>query len=156
MACGDEPEPCALTLSVKDGQASRYTFDVARGEALKAKVELGLSGACPGLTGEGQPERGALHLKGFQVKIDVGQIPGQASYAGLLDFSEPISGILPGTGVVTLIPAQLAKKLESVFPQAVGKVLIMISVEAMAKLSGQDLSATIVVPVDLCKGCLTK
>jgi hypothetical protein len=154
MACGDEPEPCSLTLIIKDGPHTRYTYDVAMGGALKAKLGASLSGQCADLNGDGQPERNALHLQGFQVKIDLGQIPGQAAFTSDLEFWEPISAIKSGVVEITLLSAQLARKLEPVLLKAVGKVLVLISVEAKAKVGGRDLSTTVVIPVDICNGCL--
>jgi len=107
-------------------------------------------------TSDGQPERNSLHLRGYEVEIDLGQIPG--SYpADLLEFYEPTTGnIAPGSkawGKVKVIPDRLIKLMN--IPTSVGKVLVMVSVRALAKKGGSDVeSSTFVYPVDLCNGCL--
>ena len=109
----------------------------------------------PSTSSDGQPERNTLHLRGFEVEIDLGQIPGEYP-KDLLNFYDPTSGyIAPGSkvaGKVKVIPDRLVQLLN--IPKGI-KTLVMVSVRAVAKRSGSDQeSSTFIYPIDLCNGCL--
>ncbi len=102
-----------------------------------------------------EPDRNALHVRGFDVEIDLGQIPGEYP-ANLLKFWYPTSGYLPSSGqltsVVKVIPDRLVQLLN--IPPAI-QPLVMVSVKATAKHGGDDKdSSTFVYPIVLCTGCL--
>lgn len=109
----------------------------------------------PSASVDGQPERNSLHLRGYEVEIDLGQIPGE--YPGdLLKFYDPTTGdINPGSkldGKVKVIPDRLVQMLN--IPKGL-KPLVMVSIRAIAKRSGSDQeSSTFIYPIDLCNGCL--
>ena len=160
MACGDEPEPCSLTLTLQGGQPTRFAFDVASGETLEAALEVGLRGACTELTVDGLPERSTEpHVRGFQVKADLGKVHLTASLASQLEFWFPNSatykGPPMGTVYVPLIYARAAKELATIVAPPVGMVLVMISVTAGMSSTSRIQTTTLVLPVDLCSGCLT-
>lgn len=107
------------------------------------------------LSADGQPERNTLHIRGYEVEIDLGQIPGEYP-ADLLKFYDPTSGNMPPgsklTGKVKVIKDALVKRLN--IPKGI-KPLVMISIRAVAKRSGSDQeSSTFIYPIDLCNGCL--
>lgn len=106
-------------------------------------------------TTDGEPERNSLHITGFEVDIDLGEIPGEFP-SDLTSFWEPASGQLdPGgklASVANVISDRLTKMLN--IPKGI-KPLVLISIKAVAKRSGSDKdSSTFVFPIDLCNGCL--
>jgi len=97
-----------------------------------------------------------LLLRGYEVEIDLGKIPGSVP-KDLASFYEPTTGtIAPGArsyGQFKVIPDRLVKLMN--IPASLGKALVKVSVRALAKQNGADLeSPRIVFPVDLCNGCL--
>ena len=149
------PQSGCIVTSTTTLYNPRGTLDVSGGQGywLYPLMENNFSSS---KSGDNQPERNGLHLRGYEVEIDLGQIPG--SYpSDLLDFYEPTTGNIPPStkawGMVKVIPDRLVKLMN--IPASVGKVLVMVSVRALAKKSGADVeSSTFVYPIDLCNGCL--
>ncbi len=102
-----------------------------------------------------EPERNTLHMRGFDVEIDLGQIPGQFP-DDLLKFWEPTSGVISPSGSIASILKAIPDRLVQLLNIPVGlKPLVMISIKATAKHAGGDKeSSTFIYPVDLCNGCL--
>lgn len=163
--CSDDPDPCKLVLALTPKAPAgvdagvlytpRYTLDVAQGKSLRVDLGASLTGSCPGVP-DGGPER-YLHnrIRGFQVKVDPGQIPaGQLS--GLLDYWEPVSGTpSPGGGhLIMVISARLAVELAKVIPKGV-KPLVMVTVQASMTSDSKVETSPILFPIDVCNGCMS-
>ena len=148
------------TPLVDGGQPTLYhpreVLDLTQGKAHAIELELPLSERCPSLM-EGAPERSNLgQLTGFRIEVDLGQIPGSFP-AGALDFWTPSAGALvPGVPLnvkVIIITAPLVKLLTRTIPMGI-KPLIMVSIQATVSSGSQVKSSLIVLPIDLCNGCL--
>jgi hypothetical protein len=105
---------------------------------------------------DGQPERNRLAIKGFEVELDLGSIPGTFP-SDLLDYFEPKSGSVdPGggktAGAVEIFPTQLVQMLN--FPSD-RRPLVQASVRAVGSRGGvTHKSALFIYPITLCNGCL--
>ncbi|MCC6748610.1 MAG: hypothetical protein IT371_13190 [Deltaproteobacteria bacterium] len=104
---------------------------------------------------DNQPERNALHLREFQVELDLGEIPANFP-AELLSFTKPTSGVMqPGerrASSVEAIPEKLVKLLSippNVKPIVTAKVRVVAD-HGVTKMK----SAAFFYPIQLCNGCL--
>jgi len=109
------------------------------------------------LSGDGEPERNTLQLVGFEVDLDMSDIPGNYDKA-YTRFFQPVSGTIPPSSklssVVKVIADQLAKGL-NIPAHRTPYNLIMATVTAVAKKNGSTFkSGGFVYPIDVCNGCL--
>lgn len=109
---------------------------------------------------DGQPERNTLHLKGFKIRVDLGDIPSGGIDPKLLDYFDAKSNnaITPGGGLlaapVTLIKDELAKALQPIIPDTL-KPEVQVGIRAQATLGGSTMeSSEFMYPITLCKKCL--
>ena len=106
-------------------------------------------------SGDGDPERNTLIMRGFEIELDMQEIPG--AYANFLtDRFEPISGYLPPgskmSAAVKIIPDELVQTLN--IPRNYTPV-IMATVRAVATQNGSTKrSSAFVFPVEICNRCL--
>lgn len=111
---------------------------------------------------DGEPERNALNMKGYEVTIDLQQLTDVVQYdTKLLKFWVPTSGFIgPGgklAGRLKVIPDLLAKAIaEHVKAQYKGDwPIIYVTVTAVAYKVGSEVeSSAFVYPIQLCNECL--
>ena len=138
---------------------------------LDISVEMGywfyplLENALTTTSGDGEPERNALILKGFEVQLD---LQGMENTAGWnikqeqLKFWLPASGYLgPGgklAGRIKVIPDWLAKEMRKPIKaqqQPGGWPVVYAIITAVAAKTGSEVeSATFVYPIEVCNTCL--
>ena len=118
-------------------------------------------------SGDGEPERNALTLKGFDVEID---LQGMENAGGMgsvdadkLKFWVPASGYLPPggklAGIIKVIPDWLADIMSRgpIKPQKPpgGWPVVYVIVTAVAAKTGSEVeSSTFVYPIEICNECL--
>lgn len=107
-----------------------------------------------------QPERNNLHMKRFDVTIDMSGAPVSAPTSEL-DFSVPRSGTIQAGGVAYFARVKvISDKLAGLFKSALqGKPnlqpIVQVSMRAIAERSNEVReSAEFVYPISLCSGCL--
>ncbi len=139
-----------LDVSVKKG----YTLYPLLENALKSSTG-----------GDGEPERNALILKGFEVQLDLqgmDQTAGWTIKEEQLKFWLPASGYLMPAGKlagrIEVIPDWLAKAMYAPVKAqqpAGGWPVIYAVVTAVASKTGSEVeSAVFVYPIEICNGCL--
>jgi hypothetical protein len=107
---------------------------------------------------DSQPERNNLHLKGYRVSLDLGEIPISPDDK-LVDFFVNSSGtITPSGGLqvgpVEVIKPELVKLLVPAIPPAYEPV-ILVKMRAVATRGGWETeSAEFTFPVTICSKCL--
>ena len=140
----------------------RLDVSVGQGYWLYPLMENALTSTT---TGDGEPERNALTLKGYEVELD---LQGMEKTAGWnvkqeqLKFWLPASGYLgPGgklAGAARVIPDWLAAKMAGPVKaqaQPGGWPVIYAIVTAVAAKTGSEVeSAVFVYPIEICNGCL--
>ena len=144
----------------------RLDVSVGQGYWLYPLMENALTSTT---TGDGEPERNALILKGFEVELD---LQGMNNTAGLTIKQEQLKFWLPATGYlgpggklagsIRVIPDWLAAKMGDpstgpVKAQAPsgGWPVIYAIVTAVASKTGSEVeSAIFVYPIEICNGCL--
>ncbi len=120
-------------------------------------------------TGDGEPERNALIVKGFEIQLDLQgmeKTKGWGVDTDRLKFWLPASGYLtPGgklTGRIKVVPDWLAKQMGAqnggpvkAQAQPGGWPVIYAVVTAVAAKTGSEVdSAVFVYPIEICNGCL--
>lgn len=128
-----------------------------------------LENALKGTTqGDGQPERNALMLKGFEVQLDLQGMEGTKGWtvnSDRLKFWLPASGyMIPGAtlvGRIKVIPDWLASEMAApkgpvkAQAQPGGWPVVYAVVTAVAAKTGSEVeSAVFVYPIEICNGCL--
>ncbi len=106
--------------------------------------------------GDGEPERNIMFMRGFEVELDLGDIPGSYS-KDLLSFYDPSSGTLEPEGYlisrVKVVPDRLSSQMPTI-PKGLS-ALVMASVRAVATHGEKTKkSAEFLFPIDVCSGCL--
>lgn len=116
-------------------------------------------------SGDGEPERNALTLKGFEVELD---LQGMEKTAGWTIKEEQLKFWLPASGYLTpkgalagrikVIPDWLAKAMHvpvKAQKTAGGWPVIYAVVTAVASKTGSEVeSSAFVYPIEICNGCL--
>lgn len=110
---------------------------------------------------DGQPERNNLHMRSFDVTLDVGGLALTSAVASELEFAIPKSGMIAPGGEavysgVQVISDKLAAELGNQLQTKSGnQPVVLVTMRAVAERSGETReSAEFIFPVTLCYGCL--